>query len=335
MFNNIENNSLFSEDNISCEDFDKSFSFININDFNDTDQKSINILEDNINLNKQDETNKIDTKNELLINNNITRHNYFDNKEINNMNIYNNGYPLQSNFINYNNINNPLYTNIFPVNNPYININNSSFNESIYKNNLLTLCNNQIINQNNSNNLNNLNNSIHNNIISPNCKTIYKLKNSKIKKSKNNNINYKDISKEEDKKVIKNNQIKTGNEINIDLLLSGEEKRTCIRLFPIPHNYSPFDIIRIIDKYLKTIPGKRIYDSIYVPLTKKIGKNIGYCFINLVSPKYVVEFYNVFNGIYFKNCKKPCTILFSDKQNFDISEDPMRGPITFKDYIKI
>ena len=116
--------------------------------------------------------------------------------------------------------------------------------------------------------------------------------------------------------------------------MSGEEKRTCVRLFPIPKKYSPFDIIRLIDKYLKTIPGKRIYDSIYVPLTKIIGKNIGYCFINLVKPKYVIEFYNIFNGIYFKNCKKPCSVIFSDKQTFEIVNDPMRRPIVFKDFVK-
>ena len=123
--------------------------------------------------------------------------------------------------------------------------------------------------------------------------------------------------------------------INIDLIMSGKEIRTCVKLGPIPYRYSPFDIIKLIDKYLKTEPGKRIYISIYVPLTKIIGKNIGFCFVNLVSPKYVIQFYKTFNGITFKHCKKPCSIVFSDKQNFDIdNENPCRNPIIFKDYIK-
>ena len=129
-------------------------------------------------------------------------------------------------------------------------------------------------------------------------------------------------------------KVKPENEININSILSGKENRTCVRIYPIPKNLSPFDMIRLIDSHLKTIPGKRIYNSIYVPLTKKIHKNIGYCFVNLVRPNFVVDFYKTFNGIYFKNCKKPCIISFSDNQNIEISNDPIRSPITFKDYIK-
>ena len=133
------------------------------------------------------------------------------------------------------------------------------------------------------------------------------------------------------------NKIKPENEINTDLIESGKETRTCIRLSPIPKKYSAFDIIRLLDRYLKTIIGKRIYKSIYVPLTKVIGKNIGFCFLDLVSPKYVVEFYKVFNGLTFNNCKKPCSVIFSDKQNFDNlneEDNPLRKPIFFKDTIK-
>ena len=50
-------------------------------------------------------------------------------------------------------------------------------------------------------------------------------------------------------------------------------------------------MIKINDKNLKTIPGKRIYNANYVPQTKIIGKNLGYCFINLIKPKYVIEFH--------------------------------------------
>ena len=121
------------------------------------------------------------------------------------------------------------------------------------------------------------------------------------KKKKKNKIK----EKENKENIIKMN-IKSHNIINISLLISGEEKRTFVRLHPIPTKLSVFDMVRIIDKYLKTKPGKRIYNAIYLPLTKKIGKNMGYCFINLVSPKYVLEFYNIFNGFYFrfKNFKK-------------------------------
>ena len=135
------------------------------------------------------------------------------------------------------------------------------------------------------------------------------------------------------KKII---NIKPENEINLDLIYTGKEKRTCVRLSQIPKKYSPFDMVKLIDKYLKTEPGKRIYNSIYVPLAKVIGKNIGFCFINLVSPEHVISFYNIFNGIYFNNSKKPCTVVFSDQQNMDSNEEnPLRRPIFFKDHLKI
>ena len=92
----------------------------------------------------------------------------------------------------------------------------------------------------------------------------------------------------------------------------------------------------LIDRYLKTKKGQRIYNSLYVPLAKVIGSNKGYCFINLVSPKYVVEFFKIFNGLVFniKNCKKPCTVVFSDNQNVDCSnEDALKRPIIFTDVI--
>ena len=148
----------------------------------------------------------------------------------------------------------------------------------------------------------------------------------KIKNNKNN-----------EKKDLKKSNPKPENEIKIPLILSGEEKRTLVRLSPIPIKYSPFDIIMLIDKYLKTKKGQRIYNSIYVPLAKGIGKNKGYCFLNLVSPKYVVEFYKIFNGLFFniKNFKKNCIVVFSDKQTFDYSnENALKRPIIFKDIIQ-
>ena len=147
-----------------------------------------------------------------------------------------------------------------------------------------------------------------------------------MKKKKNN----------EKKENVNTKKPKPENEIKIPLIFSGEEKRTFVKLSPIPHKYSPFDIVMLIDRYLKTKKGQRIYNSIYVPLTKGIGKNKGYCFINLVSPKYVVKFYNVFNGLLFKtkNIKKCCTVVFSDNQNVDCSnEDAFKRPIIFKDTI--
>ena len=158
-------------------------------------------------------------------------------------------------------------------------------------------------------------------------------------KRNNNKISKKIIKKNDKNKVKKNcgkNPPKPENEIHIQKILSGEEKRTFVRISPIPNKYSPYDIIILIDKYLKTKKGERIYNSIYVPLTKVIGKNKGYCFINLVAPKYVIQFYEIFNGLYFniKNCKKSCTVVFSDKQEIDCSnDDALKRPLIFNDCV--
>ena len=148
-------------------------------------------------------------------------------------------------------------------------------------------------------------------------------------------LNINNNKKGEESQITKKKFIDHKNEIIISKILSGEDKRTCLRLSSIPKRYSPFDVIKIIDKVLKTVPGKRIYKSIYVPLSKAIGKNIGYCFIDMASPKFVIQFYHIFNGKYVNNFKKKFWVVYSDIQNADIyGDDPLRKPIVFKDYIK-
>ncbi len=161
-------------------------------------------------------------------------------------------------------------------------------------------------------------------------KKINNSKNNFFSKSKNENNN---------KKINLNNKSNI-NFIDINLILKGEENRTVVRLHPIPQNYSSFDISKLIDKYLHIESGKnqRIYKALYVPLSKILGKNIGFCFIMMVKPKYVINFYTTFNGINFnkKKARKPCSVIWADMQGDDflkISEDPLRSPIIFKDLI--
>ena len=72
----------------------------------------------------------------------------------------------------------------------------------------------------------------------------------------------------------KSKNIKPENLIDISKILSGKEKRTFVRLHPIPKKYSVYDMVRTVDKTLKTEPGKRIYNAVYLPMTKIIGRNI-------------------------------------------------------------
>ena len=131
------------------------------------------------------------------------------------------------------------------------------------------------------------------------------------------------------------------NIINLEDILSGKETRTVVRLNPIPPNYSSFDISKLLDKYLGIESGKnqRIYRALYTPFSKIPVKNIRFCFIMMVKPKYVIDFYKTFNKIIFqkKRCKKPCDVIWADIQGEEFlrinedDQDPIRRPIIFKD----
>ena len=162
---------------------------------------------------------------------------------------------------------------------------------------------------------------------------INELTNEKIKKPKKE---VKNVNTNENNEI----KISDNNEINIMDIRTGKETRTVVRLNPIPQNYSSFDISKLLDKYLNIERGcnKRIYKALFVPLCKVIGKNLGYCFIMLVKPKYVIKFYNTFNGTIFnkKKCKKPCKVVWANLQGDDflnVSDDPLRAPIIFKDTV--
>jgi hypothetical protein len=261
-------------------------------------------------------------------------------KKNNNVNQYlplNNNMNMNYNRMNYNNMNisgNPLLRNY--LSNQYY-MNNNINNIYNMNNNLKNL--NILNNLNNINNLNNPNN----------------LNNQKYTitlKSKTNDPTIEKVSKiqvttycvKDNSKKLENNEVikkekNVKNIINLDSILSGKETRTVVRLNPIPPNYSSFDVCKLLDKYLQIESGKnqRIYKALYTPLCKVIGKNLGYCFVMMAKPKYVIDFYKVFNGRIFgkKKCKKPCNVIWADVQGEDFlkecEDNPIRKPIIFKD----
>ena len=274
----------------------------------------------------------------LPLNNNMNMNMNYNNmnKNYNSMN-YNNmnisGNPLLRNYLSNQNYMNNNINNICNMNN---NINNIYHMNNNLKN--LNILNN-LSNINNLNNPNNLNNQKY---------TI-------TLKSKTNDPSIEKVSKiqvttycvKDNSKKIENNEVikkekNPKNTINLENILSGKEKRTVVRLNPIPPNYSSFDVCKLLDKYLQIETGKnqRIYKALYTPLCKVIGKNLGYCFVMMAKPKYVIDFYKVFNGRIFgkKKCKKPCNVIWADVQGEDFlkecEDNPIRKPIIFKD-IKI
>jgi len=231
---------------------------------------------------------------------------------------------LNKNMINNNNFNYQIpYKSL-----PYIQINDIMKKESQY-NKLLAPVLKSLLNDYNEN-------SYLLNFLFPN----YYSKNTIFNKSINYIIPEQDKLNERQLQKIKNNNKNNINLIDINSILQGIENRTVVRLHPIPQNYSSFDVSKLIDKYLNIESGKnqRIYKALYVPLSKILGKNIGFCFIMMVEPKYVIKFYSTFNGVNFnkKKSRKPCSVIWADVQGDDflkISDDPLRSPIIFKDLI--
>lgn len=226
-------------------------------------------------------------------------------------------------FGNYNNNTNyNLFGGNYPSNNLNINLNSNLQSYKLY-----------------NNNFNSKKGDINSNHIMPSTTLESKNKKKDKKKSKKYINNHENKRKEEENNIKKKMiDVKPENIINISLILSGKEKRTFVRLHPIPKRLSVHDMVKIIDKYLRTKPGERIYNAVYLPLTKRIGKNMGYFFVNLVSPEYVILFYKIFNGFYlrYKKKEKQCIVIFADNQTIDISnEDPSRRPFVFTDTIKM
>ena len=97
----------------------------------------------------------------------------------------------------------------------------------------------------------------------------------------------------------------------------------------------------LLDKFLKIESGKnqRIYKALCVRQDKFMRKNLGYCFVMMVKPKLVFEFYKAFNGKILgeKKCKKPCKVIWAIIQGEEFlklnGDVPFIKPIILKDII--
>ena len=69
-----------------------------------------------------------------------------------------------------------------------------------------------------------------------------------------------------------------------------------IRNIPI-NNFTQSDMIALID-----VEFKGYYNYFYQPKDLKTQQGVGFAFINMVHPVYIIEFYLKFNGI--KWCEK-------------------------------
>lgn len=79
--------------------------------------------------------------------------------------------------------------------------------------------------------------------------------------------------------------------LDLDKIRSGEDTRTTLMIKNIPNKYTSKMLLDAIDEY-----HVGTYDFIYLPIDFRNKCNVGYAFINMLSPAYIIPFYEAFNG---------------------------------------
>ncbi|KAG6479723.1 protein MEI2-like 4 [Zingiber officinale] len=80
-------------------------------------------------------------------------------------------------------------------------------------------------------------------------------------------------------------------ELDIELIIRGEDSRTTLMLKNIPNKYTSKMLLAAIDEN-----HRGTYDFFYLPIDFKNKCNVGYAFINMTKPQHIIPFYQSFNG---------------------------------------
>ena len=278
--------------NYKIEEFNK---LNNYNLFNSSKSKqnmnneimlNINNIESNNNANNM-EGNSNDKVNKNIIQVNINKLNLSSfNKSINNnIKIIN-----QNDFNDNKNINN-IINNTFnnnKTNNFYLNSNNNFLNNTFIINNNSNI--NKISNQNQ-----NINSILFNN----------KSLNDKEFK---NNASLSQFSEDNNSKNIKDSP---KNIINLKNIIKGKDKRTTLIIRNIPNKYS---ISLLLNELREKFNYK--FDVLFLPQDYFNNSNLGYGFINFINYKYIIHFYDEYQGKKWPSfkSKKKCQLEYSKYQ---------------------
>ncbi|KAI7754854.1 hypothetical protein M8C21_020857 [Ambrosia artemisiifolia] len=80
-------------------------------------------------------------------------------------------------------------------------------------------------------------------------------------------------------------------QLDLDKIVKAEDTRTTLMIKNIPNKYTSKMLLASIDeKHSGT------YDFLYLPIDFKNKCNVGYAFINMLSPMHIISFYQDFNG---------------------------------------
>ena len=148
----------------------------------------------------------------------------------------------------------------------------------------------------------------------------------------NNNLQSNQVNDQTDQNIIE-----------IDSIRKGMENRTTLMIRNIPNKYSQSLLLDSID-----LKHKGRYDFFYLPIDFGNKCNMGYAFINLISPLDVISFYELWNDCRWShfNSDKVCSISFARiqgrstlEQHFLASsvmtEDKGRRPMFFDNGIEV
>ncbi|KAK8357467.1 hypothetical protein V6Z12_A05G420800 [Gossypium hirsutum] len=80
-------------------------------------------------------------------------------------------------------------------------------------------------------------------------------------------------------------------QLDLDKIINGEDTRTTLMIKNIPNKYTSKMLLAAIDEN-----HRGTYDFLYLPIDFKNKCNVGYAFINMISPSHIVSFYQAFNG---------------------------------------
>ncbi|GMN54924.1 hypothetical protein TIFTF001_024044 [Ficus carica] len=97
-------------------------------------------------------------------------------------------------------------------------------------------------------------------------------------------------------------------QLDLDKIISGEDTRTTLMIKNIPNKYTSKMLLAAIDEN-----HRGTYDFLYLPIDFKNKCNVGYAFINMVSPSHIIPFYKAFNGKKWEkfNSEKVASLAFA------------------------
>ena len=96
--------------------------------------------------------------------------------------------------------------------------------------------------------------------------------------------------------------------LDMDRVRSGDDKRTTLMIKNIPNKYTQKMLLAAVDETLKGT-----YDFFYLPIDFKNKCNVGYGFINMMTPKDIIPVYERFHNKKWErfNSEKVCCITYA------------------------